>query len=220
MSRSSRSLAGLALGLALAAGCVALAAGCAARARPPSPPLPGPLVPILGTARLTAAQLTAWFEARTGATAAYRASVPVARLARHYIDEGEAEGIAGDVAFVQAILETGWFRFQGQVAPGQNNFAGLGATGGAATPAAFPDARTGVRAQIQHLRAYADPTATACDTPPLHHPCADPRFHLVAPKGRARTWNDLGRGNWATSPTYGSSILHLYRQALAHAARH
>ena len=81
-------------------------------------------------------------------------------------------------------------------------------------PATFPDARTGVRAQIQHLRAYADPGAYACTVPPLHNPCVDPRFDLVIPKGKAPTWNAMGNGNWATSPTYPSSILPLCEEAL------
>ncbi len=79
----------------------------------------------------------------------------------------------------------------------------------------FPDARTGVWAQIQHLRAYADPRATACAVPPLKHPCVHPRFNLVSPKGTARSWNDLGNGRWATASTYAASILSLYSEALA-----
>jgi hypothetical protein len=144
----------------------------------------------------------------------------VETLARHYLEEGAAEGIAGDVAFIQAIVETGWFRFPGLVGAHQNNFAGIGATDERPSPATFPDARIGVRAQIQHLRAYADADALACDTPPLHHPCADPRFHLVTPKGRARWWNEMGGGNWATSRAYGETILSLYREALEHGRRH
>lgn len=173
----------------------------------------------MGPSRLTAAQLTAWFDSKPGARAAYRASVPVETLARHFIEEGAAEGVAGDVAFVQAIVETGWFRFPGLVSPAQNNFGGLGATDQHPAPATFPDARTGVRAQIQHLRAYADPTAVACTTPPLRRPCADPRFHLVVPKGKTRSWNEMGGGNWATSPEYGQTILQLYRDALVTADR-
>jgi len=207
----------LALSLALAGG------ACAGRARrPPTSPPPVarlPYIAIMGPARLTATQLTAWFESKTGAAGAYRASVPVETLARQFIDEGAAEGVAGDIAFVQAIVETGWFRFPGLVSPAQNNFGGIGATDHHPAPATFPDARTGVRAQIQHLRAYADPGAVACAIPPLRHPCADPRFHLVVPKGKARSWNEMGGGNWAASPEYGQTILGLYREALAVAGR-
>jgi hypothetical protein len=141
-------------------------------------------------------------------------SVDLATLAQYYIEEGAAENVTGDVAFVQAIVETGWFSFTGTVPSSTNNFAGIGAADANPGPAVFPDARTGVRAQIQHLRAYADPAAASCTVPPLRNPCVDPRFHLVVPKGRAQTWNDLGNGNWATAQGYGANILALYNEAL------
>jgi hypothetical protein len=170
----------------------------------------------MGSATIDAARLARWFRSRTpqpGGT--YNATVPVETLVQYFIDEGAAEGVRGDVAFLQSVVETGWFRFGGSVPPWKNNFAGLGATDTNPAPAAFPDARTGVRAQIQHLRAYADAGARSCTVPPLHHACVDPRFNLVAPKGKAPTWNQMGNGNWATSTTYSSSILNLYREALA-----
>ncbi|MEX2255251.1 MAG: glucosaminidase domain-containing protein [Acidimicrobiia bacterium] len=184
---------------------------------PPPPPAPAPsgTVPVMGAASVGAAQLVNWFLNRQPQPAGtYNATVPIDTLAALYIEEGAAEGVKGDVAFVQAIVETGWFRFGGSVPAWMNNFAGIGATDTNPAPASFPDARTGVRAQIQHLRAYADAGATSCTIPPLHNPCVDPRFNLVVPKGKAPTWNQMGNGNWATSTTYASSILGLYNQAL------
>lgn len=182
-----------------------------------SPTSPTPAssgVPIMGASRLSAAQLTAWFNTRVPQPQGnYAASVPVGELAQIYVDEGAAEGVAGDLAFTQSVVETGWFRFGGVVPASFNNFAGIGATDTDPSPARFPDARTGVRAQIQHLRAYADPVATTCTVPPLANPCVDPRFALVLPKGRARNWDDMGNGNWSTSSTYASSILRLYEEA-------
>jgi hypothetical protein len=170
----------------------------------------------MGPSRLSGAQLTAWFLGRQPQPGgAYGATVPVSVLAQAYVDEGAAEGVAGDVAFVQGIVETGWYRFGGSVPGWKNNFAGIGATDTNPAPAVFPDARTGIRAQIQHLRAYGDAGATACTIPPLHNPCVDPRFALVLPKGKAPTWNQMGNGNWATSTTYSSTILRLYNEALA-----
>jgi len=196
-----------------------LTTACGTRARSPVGPSHEPPfvpVPIMGPARLTAGQLASWFNGRqVGITGSYRASVPVETLAAYYVDEGVAEGVTGDVAFVQAVVETGWFRFAGLVRPEDNNFAGIGATDTGPSPAAFPDARTGVRAQIQHLRAYADASAYACTVPPLHNPCVDPRFALVLPKGKAPAWNQLGNGNWATASTYAASILTLYDEARA-----
>ena len=170
----------------------------------------------MGTSRLSAPQLVAWFNGRQPRPpGAYSATVPVETLAQYYIEEGAAEGVTGDVAFAQAIVETAWFRFSGTVPAWKNNFAGIGATGTNPDPATFPDARTGVRAQIQHLRAYADPGAYACSVPPLSNPCVDPRFALVVPKGKAPTWNQMGNGNWASAATYATGILTLYDEAHA-----
>lgn len=170
----------------------------------------------MAASRLTAAQVVAWFNGRQPRpSGSYAATEPVERLAQYFIEEGAVEGVTGDIAFMQSVVETGWFRFSGTVPAWMNNFAGIGATDTNPRPAEFPDARTGVRAQIQHLRAYADATAVACAVPPLRNPCVDPRFDLVTPKGRAPTWNQMGNGNWATAPTYSASILDLYREALA-----
>lgn len=182
----------------------------------PSAIRPGTAIPVMGVSRLTAARLATWFNRRQPRPSfVYAATVPVERLAALFIEEGAAEGVTGDVAFIQSVVETGWFRFGGPVAGWMNNFGGIGVTDRNPSPAVFPDARTGVRAQIQHLRAYADPRATACAVPPLKHPCVDPRFNLVSPKGTARSWNDLGNGKWATASTYAASILSLYSEALA-----
>lgn len=168
----------------------------------------------MGASRLSAAHLAAWFRARQqGVAGGYAAGVPVETLAQYYIEEGAAEGVAGDVAFLQGVVETAWFRFPGMVQAWQNNFAGIGAADTRPQPATFPDARTGVRAQIQHLRAYADPGAFGCSVPPLSNACVDPRFALVVPKGRAPTWNRMGNGNWASASTYATTILTLYDDA-------
>lgn len=206
--------------LAIVAALVA-ASACDAR-RPGSPTSPTPATPatlptvaIMGATRLTPAQLVAWFNSRTPRpSGVYSATVPLETLAQLFVSEGAAEGVTGDVAFMQSIVETGWFRFSGSVPASHNNFAGIGATDSNPSPAVFPDARTGVRAQIQHLRAYADPTAVTCTVPPLSNPCVDPRFSLVLPKGRAPTWNQMGNGNWASASTYANSILTLFIEGL------
>jgi hypothetical protein len=167
--------------------------------------------------RMSAAEMAAWFRDHEPRSTSYRASVPVDELARLFVEEGRAEGVAGDLAFAQSVLETGWFRWpsHGQVTPTHNNFGGIGACdGGTCTVARFPSARIGVRAQIQHLRAYADPTVTTAN---LAYPLESPRFHLVLPKGRAPYWEQFGSGNWATDPAYGSKILTLHRSMLTYA---
>jgi len=205
--------AALMAGLAAFAG---LLAGCGSRSpvEPTAPPTGS--VPIMGAARLNAGQLVSWFNGRQPRPiGTYAATVPLDALAQYFVDEGAAEGVTGDVAFMQSVVETAWFRFSGSVPASANNFAGIGATDTNPSPATFPDARTGVRAQIQHLRAYADPGALTCTVPPLHNPCVDPRFDLVVPKGKAPTWNQMGNGNWATASTYASSILSLFDEARA-----
>lgn len=191
--------------------------GVTAPTPPWRPPSTQPSIAILGPARLSAAQLVAWVRGRQPQPAgSWAATEPVESIARYYVDEGAMEGVGGDVAFVQAVIETGWFRFPGQVPAWKNNFAGLGAVdANPSEAAAFPSPRIGVRAQVQHLRAYADPLALTCTVPPLAQPCVDPRFDLVQPKGRAPLWNLLGSGNWATAPTYGTDIVARYREALA-----
>ena len=92
----------------------------------------------------------------------------------------------GDVAFAQSLHETGFFKYGGIVLPTQNNYAGIGALNGNAKgqAATFPDPRTGVRAQIQHLKAYASKEA-------LVNGCVDPRFSLVT-RGSAQYVDWLG----------------------------
>lgn len=177
---------------------------------------PAGMLPIMGHVRVPASAIVAWANGRTPRPAGnYSATVPLETLAQIFVEEGAAEGVTGDIAFVQSVVETGWFRFSGTVPAAYNNFAGIGATDTNPSPAIFVDARTGVRAQIQHLRAYADPSAATCTVPPLHNPCVDPRFALVVPKGRAATWNQLGNGNWASAATYSTSILALYSELQA-----
>ena len=76
-------------------------------------------------------------------------------VATQYMRHGEALGIRWDIAFFQMILETGGLRFGGDVKPAQNNFAGLGASGGGARGESFGDVSTGVKAHLQHLLMYA-----------------------------------------------------------------
>ena len=170
-------------------------------------------LPVVGASRVSAGQLAGWYSTKGSGGSA---TVPVEWLAYFFIAEGEAEGVAGDVAFVQAMIETGWLRFSKRMPPEANNFSGIGAVDGGSGAAWFPSAQIGVRAQIQHLRAYADPNA---DPARLALPLVDPRFHLVT-KGVAPTWQQFGHGVWATDPDYASKISRLYSDLLAYAAAH
>lgn len=155
-----------------------------------------------------ATQLVRWYHSKkiTGA----RPAVPVEQLAQMFIEEGNIEGVAGDIAFVQAMLETGWLRHSERVPPHFHNYAGIGAVDGGTTANRFNSPREGVRAQIQHLRAYADSTVTPAR---LKRPLLSPRFHLVVPKGKAPTVNGLA-GTWASDRTYGTKIMSLHNELL------
>lgn len=124
------------------------------------------------------------------------------QLADLYLSVGRLEGIRGDIAFAQAVLESGYFQYGGDVLPEQNNYAGIGTTGGGLKGAYFKNAEEGVRAQIQHLKAYGS-------TKPLVTELADPRFTLVT-RGIAPKWTDLN-GRWAVpGANYGQNILSVY----------
>ena len=136
---------------------------------------------IMGTSVATAEQLNGHLLSVNPRATGYL------HLASIYLDEGAKEGVRGDGAFCQALIETGYFKFGGDVQPGQHNYAGLGATGGV-PGLTFADDRTGIRAQIQHLKAYAS-------TDPLMQACVDPRYKHVS-KGCAPTFERLA-GKWA-----------------------
>ncbi|MDR2166469.1 MAG: glucosaminidase domain-containing protein [Clostridiales bacterium] len=80
--------------------------------------------PIMGRNVLTVRQLEAFLLSRERSP---RINCTPFELAEYFITESEIEGVRGDIAFMQAIHETGWFRFGGQVLPEQNNFGGIGA---------------------------------------------------------------------------------------------
>ena len=170
----------------------------------------GTSTPIIGHAVLSASELADWFVS-SGRRA--HLTVPIATLAQDYINEGSAEGVRGDIAFAQSVLETGSFGFPayGQVKTSDNNFAGIGACDGCTNGYQFPDAVTGVRAQIQLLRNYADRSATAAR---LTYPPVLPNFDTFGLQGSAPTWNDL-TGRWASATDYGDKILGVYVQILS-----
>lgn len=170
---------------------------------------------IMGKAQATAQQMALFCRSKNSTP--QLTSCSLEQLAEMFIEEGEAEGIRGDVAFAQSLHETGYFKFGGIVLPTQNNYAGIGALNGNATgqAASFPDPRTGVRAQIQHLKAYASTEA-------LVNECVDPRFSLVA-RGVAPyvEWlgaadNPQGRGWAVPGAGYGANIVKLLGQILAY----
>lgn len=133
-----------------------------------------------------------------------------------YYEEGRQEGIRPDAAFAQALHETGFFRYGGDVVPMQNNYCGLGTTGGGVKGAWFESARIGVRAQIQHLLAYTTTREPRSEI-------VDPRYELVKYSdrfGKAEVWTDLN-GKWAVpGHQYGERILRLLADILEEEIRY
>jgi hypothetical protein len=168
----------------------------------------------MGRPALSAEQLAAWYRSKkiVGATP----TVTVDVLARLYIEEGFRAGVAGDIAFAQAMVETGWLRFSARVPGSYNNFAGIGAYDGGTGAASFATAQLGVRAHIQLLRAYADPYVTEAT---LGAPPVATNWKSIANwvDGKAPLWSNFGNGTWATSPDYAPLLDKLYRDAAAHA---
>ena len=121
----------------------------------------------------------------------------VRTLSQFYIEEAAYEGVNHDIAFAQMCLETGFLKFGGLVKLEWNNFCGLGAIGPEQPGIIFPDQRTGVRAHIQHLKAYATDE-------PLKGVLVDPRYRYVK-LGSSPTIEGLS-GTWAADKQYSNKI--------------
>ena len=165
---------------------------------------------IMGNTNTSLAQMVAYYNANNVYPEFYASSdaPSIEAFCQIYLEECQAEGLKAEVAFCQAMLETGFLRYGGDVQINQYNFAGLGATGNGAPGNSFGSVREGVRAQVQHLKAYAS-------TAGLNNPCVDSRFQYVK-RGTAPyvEWlgiqeNPYGKG-WATAKNYGYNIVNLY----------
>lgn len=178
----------------------------------------GGLMQIMGTSQTTVAQMVRYYNANASGYDTFKANYngkydgclakggasTINQFAQIFYEEATAEGVRAEVAFTQCMKETGFLKYGGDALPNQYNFAGIGATG-AVHGASFSNVRMGVRAQIQHLKAYGSIS-------PLTNPCVDPRFNLVK-RGSAQyvEWlgikeNPNGYG-WATSKNYGHDIV-------------
>ena len=164
---------------------------------------------IMGEAVATADQMRAYIKAKNP-----KVVQSVLDMVPLYLSEGAAESVRGDIAFAQSCLETGNFSFAGSaVTLEQNNFCGMGVTANGMKGNSFATPQLGIRAQVQHLKAYAS-------TEPLKNECIDPRFKYVA-RGCAEVveWlgqqeNPQGKG-WATGAGYGEKIVTILKAILA-----
>lgn len=185
----------------------------------------GGLMQIMGTSQTTVAQMVRYYNANASGYDTFKAKYngkyngvlakggasTINQFAQIFYEEATAEGVRAEVAFTQCMKETGFLKYGGDVLPNQYNFAGIGATG-AVHGASFSNVRIGIRAQIQHLKAYGSIS-------PLTNQCVDPRFNLVM-RGSAQyvEWlgikeNPNGYG-WATSKSYGHDIVSMVNSLL------
>lgn len=172
---------------------------------------------IMGTSSTSVEQMVKYYNAHAAYPAFYAGTdaPTIEAFCQIYMEECAAEGVKAEVAFCQAMNETGFLKFGGQVSITQYNFAGMGATDDGAAGASFPNVRTGVRAQVQHLKGYASTDA-------LNNACVDPRFaYLSKSRGCAPIVEWLGinenpaKKGWATSVNYGYNLRNLYMNKLA-----
>lgn len=185
----------------------------------------GGLMQIMGTSQTTVAQMVRYYNSNASGYDTFKAKYngkyngvlakggasTINQFAQIFYEEATAEGVRVEVAFTQCMKETGFLKYGGDVLPNQYNFAGIGATG-AVHGASFSNVRMGIRAQIQHLKAYGSIS-------PLTNQCVDPRFNLVK-RGSAQyvEWlgikeNPNGYG-WATSKSYGHDIVSMVNTLL------
>lgn len=102
-----------------------------------------------------------------------------------------------EVVFGQEMQETGWYSFQYDVQPEQNNFAGLGAIGNGERGNYYKNQDEGVEAQVQHLWRYSH-------TGNFDYPIVDQRWDNAAHlAGTIFTVQGMA-GKWATDPNYAS----------------
>ncbi len=173
---------------------------------------------IMGETQVTVDQMVRYYQSSkaaypssvfggTGELGGHGGAATIEEFCQIYFEEAKAEGVRAEVAFAQAMHETNWLRYGGIVRVGQYNFGGLGALDGNATGncASFKTVREGVRAQIQHLKAYAS-------TDKLNNACVDPRFQYIK-RGCAPYVEYLGKKEnpeglgWATAVNYGYIIV-------------
>jgi N-acetylmuramoyl-L-alanine amidase/Mannosyl-glycoprotein endo-beta-N-acetylglucosaminidase len=153
--------------------------------------IPGQIDKIMSNGNTTEAQLKTFLNDNNENALTQFPDIP-----KLYREEAAIEGVNYDIAFAHMCFETAFLRFGNDIKAEQNNFAGLGTVD--SETASFESARIGVRAHIQHLKAYASTEA-------LKQEVVDPRFRFV-PRGAAPTIEQLS-GRWSADLDYGAKII-------------
>ena len=177
-------------------------------------------LPIMGSTQTSVDQMVRYYNANTSGYDTFKSKYDgkydgslakggastINQFAQIVYEEAIAEGVKPEVVFTQCMKETAFLKYGGEVNPNQYNFAGIGATG-SVHGATFENVRMGIRAQVQHLKAYGS-------LDKLINQCVDPRFNLVS-RGSAKYVEWLGKkenptgAGWATSKNYGHDIVNM-----------
>ena len=169
--------------------------------------------PIMGTSKTTVDAMVNAFKKRgvsyPSSVYSSKGASTIREFCQILYEECQVEGVRAEVMFAQVMWETGWLQFGGSVKPAQCNFGGIGATGGGAQGNSFSSVREGLRAQVQHLKAYGSTSA-------LVNACVDPRFGYVTRgiipyvQGLGVPDDPVGYG-WAGGRLYGAQLVNLMR---------
>ncbi len=170
--------------------------------------------PISGKSAVSSEDLVAYYSSRNEYPTYYQdTDAPdLQAFCEIYMEECRMENIRAEVAFCQAMKETNFLQYGGDVQISQFNFAGIGASGNGNPGNSYGSVREGIRAHIQHLKAYAN-------TEDLVNECVDQRFDYVT-RGCAPYVEWLGQyenpsgAGWATAVGYGISIRNDYMKIL------
>lgn len=177
-------------------------------------------LPIMGSTQTSVDQMVRYYNANASGYDTFKSKYEgkydgslakggastIYQFAQIVYEEAIAEGVKPEVVFTQCMKETAFLKYGGEVNPNQYNFAGIGATG-SVHGATFENVRMGIRAQVQHLKAYGS-------LDKLINQCVDPRFNLVS-RGSAKYVEWLGKkenptgAGWATSKNYGHDIVNM-----------
>jgi hypothetical protein len=169
----------------------------------------GPVLSIKGSSVTTAAEMAGWYNAQ-GYT--NNSGVPILALSTEYLRAGAAQGVAGDVAFAQSVLETGGFSSMS----GSFNFAGIGACNSCNGGYNYPSYREGIRAQIQLLAGYATKGLTSRQ---LVGGAAYHGIDTLSVRGCCALWSNLSKV-WSTGAHYGEVVLGIYTSMLKYSISH
>ena len=154
---------------------------------------------VIGYTEVTVDQLVKIFTNRNSAKVEW-----ARRIAPIYIKYGKLFNIRADIAWAQMCHETGFLEYKGDVKPNQNNFVGLGATGGGVPGNSFVTEELGIIAHYAHLAWYYYPNHINIYCSAVY----DPRhFGSTHYKYTGDTTLGFMNGRWAPGATYTDKII-------------